>query len=78
MRLLLAHGTPIEKTTTQQRVFGNYIDIYDMTHPWKSATVPVITESFCKIDWTRRPLKLLEYDMINGEEVLTNRHQLQE
>ena len=65
-------GTPIEQDDNDTReVFGNYIDIYDMTQAVEDgATVPVYYESrLVKLDWTRTRSKLLddEYDKLAEE-----------
>ena len=65
-------GTPIEKDDNDTReVFGNYIDIYDMTQAVEDgATVPVYYESrLVKLDLDEDTLKLLdrEYDKLAEE-----------
>lgn len=65
-------GTPIEQDDNDTReVFGNYIDIYDMTQAVEDgATVPVYYESrLLKLDLDDATLKLLdaEYDQLAEE-----------
>lgn len=65
-------GTPIEQDDNDTReVFGNYIDIYDMTQAVEDgATVPVYYESrLVKLDLDEDTLKLLddEYDKLAEE-----------
>lgn len=79
VRKLLPHaafigftGTPIEQDDNDTReVFGNYIDIYDMTQAVEDgATVPVYYESrLLKLDLDADTLKLLdnEYDKLAEE-----------
>lgn len=79
VRKLLPHaafigftGTPIEQGDTDTReVFGNYIDIYDMTQAVEDgATVPVYYESrLLKLGLDDETLKLLddEYDKLAEE-----------
>ena len=65
-------GTPIEQDDNDTReVFGNYIDIYDMTQAVEDgATVPVYYESrLVKLDLDENTLRLLddEYDKLAEE-----------
>lgn len=65
-------GTPIEQDDNDTReVFGNYIDIYDMTQAVEDgATVPVYYESrLLKLDLDDDTLRLLdsEYDKLAEE-----------
>lgn len=65
-------GTPIEKDDNDTRsVFGNYIDIYDMTQAVEDgATVPVYYESrLIKLNLDETTLKLLdkEYELLAEE-----------
>ena len=82
VRKLLPHaafigftGTPIEQDDNDTReVFGNYIDIYDMTQAVEDgATVPVYYESrLLKLDLDDDTLKLLdsEYDKLAKDSLL--------